>query len=86
MEDLYSDVNAVAVPLLSWRMNMLKLKVPDMSCGHCAGVITKAVKSVDANAEVKVDIADKTVSINSSAAAPAVSKAIESAGYPNSTM
>lgn len=65
---------------------MLKLKVPDLSCGHCAGVITKAVKTVDAGAEVKVDIASKTVSVSSSAAGSAVSKAIENAGYPNSTL
>lgn len=24
---------------------MLKLNVPDMTCGHCAGVVTKAVKA-----------------------------------------
>ena len=34
---------------------MLKLKVPDMTCGHCAIVVSQAVHSVDTNA--KIDIA-----------------------------
>ena len=33
---------------------MLKLNVPDMTCGHCAGVVTKAIRSVNAGAEVGV--------------------------------
>ena len=44
---------------------MLTLKVPDMSCGHCAATIEKAVKSVDPAAKVKADIEKKTVSIDS---------------------
>lgn len=64
---------------------MIKLNVPDMTCGHCASVITKAVKSVDPEAEVKVDQASRSVTIGSSAPAAEISKAIDEAGYPNST-
>jgi copper chaperone len=64
--------------------DMIKLSVPDMSCGHCVGVIEKAVKSVDAQAAVRADLAAKTVSIESSAPPAAISKAVDAAGYPNS--
>ena len=63
---------------------MLKLKVPDMTCGHCVASVTKAVKSVDAAASVNVDLASRTVEIDSAAEPAKVSKALEAAGYPAS--
>ena len=35
---------------------MIEFQVNDMTCGHCAGVITKALKSVDPTAQVEIDI------------------------------
>lgn len=64
---------------------MLKFTVPDMSCGHCVGIITKAVKSVDTEATVTVDLTAKTVAIETGEEATSISKAIEAAGYPNQT-
>lgn len=61
---------------------MLKLNLPDMSCGHCAGTVTKAVKSVDPQASVDVDLATKNVTITSSADAKALEAALKEAGYP----
>ena len=61
----------------------MKFNVPDMSCGHCVATITKAVKALDASAEVNPDLAARTVSIETSAPVPAVSRALEEAGYPN---
>lgn len=61
----------------------MKFSVPDMTCGHCAATVTKAVKSLDAQAEVNVDLAAKTVTVSSAVPAPAVSKALDDAGYPN---
>jgi len=60
---------------------MLKLNVPDMTCGHCAGMVTKAVKSVDADANVSVDLPSQTVSIESAADANTIKTAMEAAGY-----
>ena len=34
----------------------MEFNVPDMSCGHCSGVITKTVQALDANATVSVDL------------------------------
>lgn len=61
---------------------MLKLSVPDMSCGHCAAAVTKAVKAVDAAAAVDVDLATKTVAVSTAADPRKVSAALADAGYP----
>ena len=62
---------------------MLKLKVPDMTCGHCVSTVEKAIKAVDATAQVKTDLGTKTVTVETSAAPDAISKAVDGAGYPN---
>lgn len=61
---------------------MIEFKVEDMSCGHCASVITKTVKELDANATVEIDLAGKTVRIASSEERSALAQALEEAGYP----
>ncbi|MFJ3045699.1 heavy-metal-associated domain-containing protein [Herbaspirillum chlorophenolicum] len=55
--------------------------VNDMTCNHCASVITKAVKDVDANARVEIAVADKRVVIDSALPAQDFSEAIADAGY-----
>ena len=62
---------------------MLKFAVPDMSCGHCVGSVTKAIMNLDSAARVEVDLPNKTVSVETTADAAVVSKAIEAAGYTN---
>ena len=63
---------------------MLKLKVPDMNCGHCVSAVTKAVKGIDAAASVNVDLPSHTVEIETAAEPAKVSEALEAAGYPAS--
>ena len=62
---------------------MLELHVPDMSCGHCVQTITKSVQALDPAAEVKTDLAARTVSIATRADAKAVTAALDEAGYPS---
>ncbi|MCY7381777.1 MAG: heavy-metal-associated domain-containing protein [Microcoleus sp. CAN_BIN18] len=62
----------------------LQLKVPKMSCGGCLNTITKAVKSVDANAIVQGDPQTKTVSVETQAAETNIRAAIAKVGYPAS--
>ena len=62
---------------------MMKLNVPDMTCGHCAGTVTKVVQSVDSQASVTVDLPSRTVSIVTDADAAPISRALEAACYPN---
>ena len=56
-------------------------QVQGMSCGHCVGAVTQAVKSVDPQAEVKVDLASGTVEVQSQQDPAAIAKAIEEKGY-----
>jgi copper chaperone len=56
-------------------------QVQGMSCGHCVGAVTQAVKSVDPQAEVKVDLATGTVDVQSQQDRAAIAKAIEEEGY-----
>lgn len=60
---------------------MLKFEVKDMSCGHCAGSITRAIKEVDPQADVNVDLDGKVVSINTNADAAKIKNAIDEAGF-----
>lgn len=61
---------------------MYELQVENMSCGHCVAAVTKAVKAVDGNAQVDVDLAAKGVKVQSAAPLDAVKTAIVDAGYP----
>jgi len=62
---------------------MLKLRVPDMSCGHCASTIEKAVKSIDPTAQVAIDLGASTVAVETKAGETAIRDVIRSAGYDN---
>jgi len=61
---------------------MYQLQVENMSCGHCVGAVTKAVQAVDAAARVEVDLASKTVKIDSASPLAPLKSAIADAGYP----
>jgi len=61
---------------------MYQLQVEEMSCGHCVASVTKAVKAVDPQANVEVDLASKQVKVRSGAALDAVKAAIADAGFP----
>ena len=61
---------------------MYWLQVENMSCGHCVGAVTRAVKEVDAGASVEIDLATKSVKIDSSGPLDRITAAIAEAGYP----
>ncbi len=61
---------------------MIVFNVNDMTCGHCAGAVTKAVKSVEPDATVSVNLGTKRVEIEAAKAdAQALKAAIADAGY-----
>ncbi|MBA2675463.1 cation transporter [Ramlibacter sp.] len=55
--------------------------VQGMTCGHCARAVTQAVKTLDAAAEVKVDLAGGKVEVQSQQPREALARAIEEEGY-----
>jgi copper chaperone len=55
--------------------------VQGMSCGHCVSAVTRAVKSVDPAADVKVDLAGGKVEVQSDHDRAEIAKAIAEEGY-----
>jgi copper chaperone len=60
---------------------MFEFTVADMSCGHCVSAITKAVKEVEPQAVVEVDLAAKTVRVDGTSNADGIRDAISRAGF-----
>ncbi|MEJ7687890.1 MAG: heavy-metal-associated domain-containing protein [Variovorax sp.] len=61
---------------------MIVFEVKDMTCGHCASTIGKAIAGVDMDARVKFDLALHRVEIEPAEAdVEALSAAIHEAGY-----
>ncbi|MEM6436247.1 MAG: heavy-metal-associated domain-containing protein [Cyanobacteria bacterium P01_D01_bin.115] len=59
----------------------LNLKVPSIVCDGCAETVTKAIHTVDANAQVNVDVSGKTVTAETNAAESVVREAITASGH-----
>lgn len=61
---------------------MITFEVKDMTCGHCVSTITKAVKTLDKDAQVNVDLGKHLVQIEpGDCAAQELSDAIKETGY-----
>lgn len=56
-------------------------QIDDMTCGHCAARITQAVKEVDSQADLKIDLATHTARISGTASGDVLAGAIRAAGY-----
>jgi copper chaperone len=59
----------------------IEFQVEGMSCQHCVGSVTKAIKQHDASAAVAVSLATGTVKVDSHVAADVLKAAIDDAGY-----
>jgi copper chaperone len=62
----------------------LQFKVPDMTCGGCVNNITRAIKTIDANATVQGDPQTKIVLVETKSPEPEIKAALAQAGYPDS--
>ena len=60
---------------------MHRYSVPKMTCGHCAGTIDQAVKAVDPQADVTIDLKSKQVTVRTMAGEARIAQAIHSAGF-----
>ena len=61
--------------------NVLTLRVEDMTCGHCAGRITKAIQAGIPGAVVAADPASRTLGFTGTTDREAVRVLIAGAGY-----
>ena len=60
---------------------MLLFRVEDMTCGHCASSVARAVRDVDPKAKIDVSLAEKIVKVSPSEAdAGEIVAAIQEAG------
>jgi copper chaperone len=61
---------------------MITLHIPNVSCGHCKATVEKAIYSLDPKAGFAFDMAERHVTLNSSADMAKVQAALGAAGYP----
>lgn len=61
---------------------ILQLKIPNIACAACVNTVTKAIKSVDATANVEADTKTKIVNIETQQSEAEIKKALTNAGYP----
>lgn len=61
---------------------MYLFQVENMSCGHCTSTITKAISALDPSARVEIDLAAKSVKVESRQHAETIRHTIVEAGYP----
>ena len=55
--------------------------VQGMTCGHCEKAVTTAIKTLDPQAEVRIDRAQNLVEVNTAQPREAVAAAIREEGY-----
>jgi copper chaperone len=61
---------------------MVVFRVDDMTCGHCAGMLARALAEVDKGARVEFDMPRRLVQVQPQAAsADELKAAMEEAGY-----
>lgn len=60
---------------------MQTFKVEGMTCGGCVGAVTRAVQAVDKDAKVEVDLASKTVKVDSKVSPLQIIDVITNAGF-----
>lgn len=63
---------------------MYEFEIKDMTCGHCAHQVNKAIAACDVSARVKIDLATHKVQVESSASEPELRARLAQAGYPAS--
>lgn len=62
-------------------MTTQTLTVQGMTCGHCEKAVTTAIKTLDPQAEVRIDRAHNRVEVNTAQPREAVAAAIREEGY-----
>lgn len=61
---------------------MQAFEIQSMTCGGCASHVTRAVKGLDPQARIEVDLKSRTVRIDTTEDRPSVMAVLTEAGYP----
>lgn len=62
-------------------MSQQTFTVQGMTCGHCEKAVTSAIKTLDPQAEVRIDRSQNKVEVNTSQPREVVAAAISEEGY-----
>lgn len=60
---------------------MLEFTLPTMTCGHCVRAVTDAVKAVDAEAEVEIDLPAHQLTVQTEVPRETLAARLTEAGY-----
>lgn len=61
---------------------MIEFHLPDMTCGHCASMVSAALAQTDPDCKVNVDLSQRKVSVQTTEDKSALVEALTEAGYP----
>ncbi|CDZ28136.1 heavy-metal-associated domain-containing protein [Neorhizobium galegae] len=60
---------------------MYGFDIPNMTCGHCAGTVKKAIEGADPATSSIIDLGTKKASVETTVSPEAIAAAIIEAGY-----
>ncbi|SAK77195.1 heavy metal transport/detoxification protein [Caballeronia hypogeia] len=60
---------------------MTEFEVQGMSCQHCVAAVTRSIREIDPQAQVRVDLERGKVAVESKESNDALKEAIDEAGY-----
>jgi copper chaperone len=60
---------------------MFEFRLPDMTCGHCASMVTQTLKLADPACQVAVDLKAQKVQVQSTEDRQTLAVALSEAGY-----
>ncbi|KWT69085.1 heavy-metal-associated domain-containing protein [Hyphomicrobium sulfonivorans] len=59
----------------------MQIQIANMTCGSCAKHVTQAIKAVDADAKVLIDVPSRRATVETTATEQAVTGALAADGY-----
>lgn len=63
---------------------MHEFQLPNMTCGHCAGMVNQTLQMADPDCKVQVDMSKRLVTVQSAEDRQTLAQALTEAGYPPS--
>ncbi|GHA23972.1 hypothetical protein GCM10007082_25950 [Oceanisphaera arctica] len=63
-------------------ITMISFTLPDMTCGHCVGVLNQMLIELDPDCELEFDLLNHIIKVESSLPREQLADALTEAGYP----